>query len=173
MWAAADDRHDQRYLKALIEILLYDQGCALAFSDYVTRNLETGEESFYRVIPSNSNNLFINYVIRLLQMCPSMVYGLFRTQYLKSTKLEAFDFSDVHLTLHLACQFRIRVANECLYVAGTKGARIQYSFSGGKIRRIDFLRRQYSLVLHHFDPFRAGLLFLLACIVMLFNKITS
>jgi len=171
MWAAVDDRRPPHAVECLLTLLRHDPGCSLAFSDMMTHNMESGEESICYIVPSNSGSARANYLIRLINMCPSMIYGLFRTEKLKQVRLEIFDFFDVHLTLTLASSCRIRVANDILYIAGIKGERTPYSLTGKKIDRHTFLKHQFSLIFNSFGVISGSAIFLVACISMAVNKI--
>jgi hypothetical protein len=170
MWAAHDDRWDSECILSWVEVLNQDEGCGLVFSDYIILNLETGEKTKCFLSSSNSPSKLANYLNRILEMSPSLIYGMFRKSELRKTEVKNFDFFDVHLTTVFALQSRIRVVNKFLYTAGVKGVRIPFSLTHKKIYRIPFLREQFSLIKRHFGFPRNITLFIFACLIMLKNK---
>ncbi len=171
MWAAHDDRWAFRFLEQTVAILEEDGGCGLAFSHYIERNLESGAEKLHQVQASNSKSGIRNYATRALDMCPSLIYGVYRIETVRNTTFGKFDFADVHFIAELALGTRIRVVNDYLYIAGTKGSRKPYSMTQTRINRTDFLRSQYTLLSKHFYFPVTQCLFILVCAVMAFNKI--
>lgn len=172
MWAAHDDRWDPRFLEMTVAELDKDDGCNLVFCNYIVRDLVSGKETMQAVVPSNSNSKTANYITRTLNMCPSLIYGLFRVSSIQKIKFTtSFDFADVHFVAEIALSGRIKVLKDCLYVAGTKGSRDPYSCTHKKINRKIFLHKQYQLLKKYFHfPISQGL-FLLVCLVMAYNKI--
>lgn len=170
MWAACDDRWAPTFLERTVAVLESDEGCDLAFSNYIERDLESGSERRHRVLPSNSNSKIHNYVIRILNMSPSLMYGLYRTDRIRNAKFARFDFADVHFVMEIALGTHIQVIGDYLYVAGTKGLREPYSITHKKINRTVFLRKQYELLKKHFYFPVTGCLFFLVCLVMAYNK---
>jgi glycosyltransferase involved in cell wall biosynthesis len=171
MWAACDDRRVPTSLERMTEVLKRDEDCGLVFSNYIERDLESGNEKFHKVSPSNSNSRLYNYAVRILNMSPSFIYGLYRTDKIKDKKVECFDFSDVHFVAEIVLRTRIRVINDYLYIAGTKGYREPYSLTHKKINRTVFLHKQYALLNKHFYFPITQCLFFLVCLVMAYNKI--
>jgi len=171
MWAAHDDRWASTFLKRTVAVLERDAECGLVFSHYIERNLENGNEKFHRVKSSDSASLPFNYLTRMLHMCPSLIYGLFRVNMIENMKLENFDFADVYFVSSLGLRATIRVIDDYLYIAGVKGSRIPYSLTHKKIYRTTFLRKQYALLQGRFCFPVALFLFFILCGVMLKNKI--
>jgi glycosyltransferase involved in cell wall biosynthesis len=171
MWAAHDDRWKRTFLEKLVATLENDKECGLAFSNYIVKNLETGVENFHIVHASESDNLARNFVIRTLYICPSLVYGLYKIDLIKNSKFEKFDFADVHFISGLSLRTKIRIVDDFLYIAGTKGERRPYSLNGKKISRSQFLRKQFNLLKKHFSFPLDYLLFLIVCLFMVYNKI--
>jgi glycosyltransferase involved in cell wall biosynthesis len=170
MWAAHDDRWASSYLERTVAVLENDEGCGLAFSNYILKDLETGKEQLHTVSSSNSKSAIRNYITRVVDMCPSLIYGLYRTDSIKNTKLGNFDFADVHFVAELALGTRIQVIDDYLYIAGTKGSRKPYSMTQKKINRTIFLRNQYALLGKRFCFPVKQCLFLLVCLTMAYNK---
>lgn len=172
MWAAHDDRRAPAFLERAVALLEGDEGCGLVFSNYIERDLESGKESLHRVAPSNHRSAMYNFITRTINMCPSLIYGLFRRDHIKNAEFTTpFDFSDVHFIAGVALKARIRVIADYLYIAGTRGARAPYSLTHAKINRTVFLRRQYDLLKEYFHFPVTQCLFFLVCLVMFYNKL--
>lgn len=172
MWAAHDDRWHPDFIERLVAVLEDDPGYGLVFSNYIVRNLDTGAEILHRVSPSDSLSPFRNYLMRIIRMCPSMIYGLYRREIMdKKILRESFDYADVHFVAELALRHRIKVVDDFLYVAGTKGERQPYSVSHRKIDRLTFIGKQRELVFSRFSFPVASVLFFVVCSVMIYNKI--
>lgn len=167
LWLAFDDRLMPDFLARAVKTLDSDHGCALVFCDYIVRNLETNEETVIHVSSSNSVHPFIRCATRLLDMCPSIIYGLYRTSCLRGTNLENFDFADVHYIMQIAIKYRIKMLCEPGYIAGVKGVRIPYSLTGKKINRTTFLRKEIALFFSNLPFFYASFLSVLVVLMML------
>lgn len=171
MWAAHDDRWRSNFLEKLVHILINDSSCGLAFSNYILRNLETGTEVFYKVNASDTDSKVCNFLLRVLNVCPSLIYGIYKIELIQHSKLEIFDFSDVHFISKISLKTKIKIVDDYLYIAGTKGDRIPYSLSGEKINRSPFLKKQLNLLKTHFSFPLSYILFSIVCIFMFYNKI--
>ncbi|EKD84376.1 MAG: glycosyl transferase family 2 [uncultured bacterium] len=171
MWLASDDMLIPNFLDRAVATLDQDTGCGLVFCDYLIRNLETSEETAANVCSSNSKHAFIRCLIRLLDMCPSMIYGLFRLSCLKNVNLENFDFADVHFVMQIAIKDRIKILCEPGYIAGVKGYRKPYSLTGKKISRSTFLKKEISLFFSSLPMVYATFLSILAILVMIKNSL--
>ncbi|MEW6427166.1 MAG: glycosyltransferase family 2 protein [Thermodesulfobacteriota bacterium] len=171
MWAAGDDRRAATFLEKSVSILEEDEKCGLVFSNYLEKNLETGEEKTHTVMPSNCRYTSINFLIRTLWMCPSMIYGLFRKNIIQNVTLGEYDFSDVHFVSEITLISRVRVINEYLYTAGTKGVRSPYSLTFRKIDRKCFLRKQYQMLAEKKSIPVCVFLYFVVCLAMIYNKI--
>lgn len=171
MWAACDDRWLPACLEQMVKVLEQDESCGLVFSKFIERNLESGKEKFHNVLSTNSKSRLYNYILRIINVCPSMIYGLYRIDCIRNTKFQAFDFADVHLIAELALKTHINVIDGYLYIVGTKGYREPYSLTHKKINRTIFLSKQYALLKNQFYFPVAQCLFFLVCLVMLYNKI--
>lgn len=171
IWFAHDDRWDSTYFKKAIEVLDVNHDCGLVFSNFVVRNLDTNEEKKIYAKSVVSNNRMINYLQAIAYMRSSMLYGMYRLNFLKRNQLEYFDFADIHLITSLALESKITVLNEFLYVAGTKGERIPYSLTNRRINRLPFLKKQYQLLGKYFNFPMRQVLFSMVSLYMLYNKI--
>jgi len=172
MWAAHDDRWGDTFIERLVAVLESDKGCGLAFSNYIVRNLDTGEEVRHKVAASDSRSAIRNYIIRTFNMRPSLIYGMYRIALVKTAILSTpFDFADVHFISDLAIRTKILVVEDFLYVAGTKGVRKPYSVTHRKINRMTFLKKQGDLLLCNFSLPVAIFLFFIVCSVMAYNKL--
>ena len=171
MWAACDDRWADNCFKEMVNVLEADDKCGLVFSNFIVRNLTTSIESVHRVKASQSKNLILNYFLRVFAMCPSLIYGMYRTRLIKNMVLEKFDFSDIHFISQLTLKATIKIVDDYLYIAGTKGERKPYSLSGSKIDRMPFLRKQYDLLRQSCSFPLNVLMFSFVCLYMAYNKI--
>jgi glycosyltransferase involved in cell wall biosynthesis len=171
MWAAHDDRWSPDCINKLTLALKQSEDAGLAFSNYTIRNLETSDERLVVVCPRDSKIKAFNYLLGIFDMCPSMIYGLYKTALIRDTKFKSFDFADVSFISELGLRAKIIVLSDFLYIAGIKGERTPYSFTPGKIKRMPFLKKQYVLLKQYFS-FPVGIvLFLCTCIFMGYNKI--
>ena len=171
MWAAHDDRWNGVFLEKLVTTLINDQKCGLAFSNFIVKNLETGAETLHKVRASDMENRSCNFITRLIYICPSLVYGLYRLSLIRNAKFEKFDFADVYFISELSLRTKIKIVDDYLYIAGTKGERKPYSLSGSKINRMPFLCKQYDLLKQNCTFPLNVLMFSLVCLYMTYNKI--
>lgn len=171
MWAACDDRWKIDFLEKTVNVLLSDTKYGLVFSNYIVRNLHTGAETFHTVRSSESTNNICNFTQRSLNMCPSLIYGLYRLKLVKNTSFETFDFADVHFISQISLKTKIRIVDEYLYIAGTKGERMPYSANGKRISRVVFFKKQCNLVIKSFVFPINFLLLLFVCLLMTYRKI--
>ena len=171
MWAAHDDRWSPDCINKLVLALKENEGAGLAFSNYTIRNLETGKNQMVITGVRDSKIKSFNYLMGIVNMCPSMIYGLYKTSLIRGTKFKTFDFADVNFISELGLRARIIVLDDFLYIAGTAGERTPYSLTSGKIKRIPFLKKQYVLLKQHFSLPVGIVLFLCTCIFMVYNKI--
>jgi hypothetical protein len=132
MWAAADDLRDPDFVCLAVRVFDADPNCGLVFSDYVVKNLETGECTNEFVGMYNAGPPSKRYLMRLLSPCPSLIYGLHRLSQLKMIPARDYDFFDVHLTHWYAVKSVVKIIPMPLYVAGVKarflpdGQRVHY-----------------------------------------------
>ncbi len=168
IWLASDDRLLPSFLERAVETLDADPECGLVFCDYVVRNLESHEESAVYVSSANSSNAFVRCLIRIVDMCPSLIYGMFRRSSMNEAILENFDFADIHYVMQIAIKNRIKILCEPGYVAGVKGNRIPYSLTGKKINRTAFLKKEISLFFSNMSFIYAG--FLSALLILMMTK---
>ena len=171
MWAAHDDRWRSNFLEKLSSILSNDSACGLAFSNYIVRDLETESELFYKVSASDTDSKTYNFLLRVLNVCPSLIYGLFKRSLIINNKFETFDFSDVHFISQLSLKAKIKIVDDYLYIAGTKGDRVPYSLNGKRINRGPFLKKQLELLKGHFLFPLNYFLFSIVCVFMFYNKV--
>ena len=171
MWAAHDDRWKNTCIDRLVTLLMNDHKCGLVFSNYIVRNLETNVETYHKVRASETESSACNFLLRVLNVRSSLVYGLYRTSLIRNTKFEGFDLADVHFISELSIKTKIKIVDDYLYIAGTKGERIPYSLSGAKINRSPFLRKQYSLLIKYFKFPTNYFLFSFVCLFVAYNKI--
>jgi glycosyltransferase involved in cell wall biosynthesis len=171
MWAAHDDRWDSKFIASTLAVFNEHPSVGLVFSNFIIRNLDTKGELKVHVKSLDYDNKLLNYIIGIFNMCPSLIYGVFRMRLIQDVQLESYDFADVQIISDLSMRTKIKVIDEYLYVAGTKGERKPYSLSHKKIQRIPFLRKQHQMLSRYFSfPIR-DFLFLFTCAFMLYNKI--
>lgn len=162
MWAAADDRRHERFLELSTTVLEEDKTTNLVFSDMKTLNLLTGESSISSIGHIINKKKHWKYLFRLLNECPSFIYGLHRTQELKKIEVGKYDFFDVHLSHHYEMNSNIKVIPLVLYTAGTNGNRIPYSLTDDHINPKTFLRNEWNLLKTNISTPVALLLYILA-----------
>lgn len=142
IWLAADDRWEPGFLEKALSVMKSDSDCGLVFSDFIIKNHVTNE-SIKRDISSRVSGVpFTRFVFSLIDMQSNLIYGLFRTEYLKQKGLLNFDYADVDLILDLSVRKKIRIIDEYLFTAGIKGRRDIYSLTGSKVNKTYFIKRQ-------------------------------
>lgn len=125
MWAACDDIWDQNCIMKWFSVLSQDDDVALVFSNFGTYLHNSDSyviDPHHYISPALSSNKSIRLMQRMLNPCPSMIYGLFRKSMLKDFVLKHFDWFDVYLTNYLALQGKIVILTDYLYYAGIKEA---------------------------------------------------
>jgi glycosyltransferase involved in cell wall biosynthesis len=131
MWAAADDRHHKDFIKITKHVLDAEPEVGLVFTGMQTINLlsnAVGSRSTTGFVSFNRKPLKI--LFRLLQLCPSLIYGLHRKKILWSLNLASYDYFDCYLGLWYEMYSSVRIVPMYLYTAGTVGDRIPYSLIG-------------------------------------------
>lgn len=173
MWAACDDRWEPFCLSQWVSVLEDDGDCGLVFSDYGVVDLHAQGGTAGKVVVNSSchRRPFVNYLIRLFDLCPSMIYGLHRLSTLRSISLENFDFGGLDLVMKLAVVAKVKVVPHCLYFAGTKGAHVPYSITGSKLNRVPFLKSQWHFLRDRFGLLKGIVLFVAFAFVMGRNKL--
>jgi glycosyltransferase involved in cell wall biosynthesis len=151
MWAAHDDRRLPEFLRLALEVFAEDNSCGLVFCDYRVLNLKTEEVTNAYVGMFNSAKPQINYLIRLLSPCPSLIYGLHRLSVLKQFPLQSYDFLDVHLTHWYAIHSVVKIIPIPLYITVTNGVRVPYSSTGVKIDPNTFFKKESTLLFSSFN----------------------
>lgn len=155
MFAAVDDLWNENYIDHMCRLLDYDEDAALAFSDFEIKNIDGDDSVPIDVSSSLSKSPFIRYMIRLFDMQPHLIYGLFRRKYFQSTSFEKFDFFDVQFGLSIVLQGKIRVANARLYSWGVKQTRESYSIKGKTVSHLPFYLSQLKISWGTFNPLKA------------------
>ena len=162
MWAAADDRRHCEFVELALRVLEDDAGVGLVFCDMYTVDLNTDSRASAAIGYSGSGRKYKKYLFRLLNGCPSLIYGLHRIDVLRRVGLEDYDFFDVYLTHWYELNSAVKTIPLYLYTAGTDGVRTPYSLSGHEIDTTTFLRHERRLLREHFGRGFSGLLFLMA-----------
>jgi glycosyltransferase involved in cell wall biosynthesis len=174
MWAAYDDRWDSTFLEKMINIHRYDPDCGVAFCDFEVLNYVTLERVYYSIVPSNARSCYLNYLIRIMQMNSNIFYGLFKRNVLNGFIIEPFDLFDVYLTLYIASCYKIRIANQCLFVSGvTSSHRVTYSITDKKYSYLPFVNKQFLRAKNIFGYWKAFVALLLLIIMIVKIKIAA
>lgn len=136
MWAAHDDLWEPTFVGTLVEWLEREPQSALACCDYDVHFHATGDrighppESMPALEPGLGS---VGTVERLLQSPqPTLFYGLFRTEVLRTTSAVGgdaqFDFGDLALLTEIALRGGVRFVPEVLFHSGVAGTgRVAYS----------------------------------------------
>jgi len=163
MWAAADDRRHKDFIKLALEVFDSTVDCGLVFSDYILKNLDTGESSYESIGMFNSRKSSKNYLMRLLSPCPLMIYGLHRTSIIKGLPLERYDFFDVHIVHFYTLSSIIKIIPLPLFVVGEVGesGRIPYSLTHKSINASIFLKKERKMLFENFNFYVASFLYLI------------
>ncbi|MCX7817495.1 MAG: glycosyltransferase [Syntrophales bacterium] len=172
MWAAADDRRESRFLDLAVEILDRDCKTGIVFSEIMVLNLDTGIYKDWRSCGySVAKNKFSRYVFRLINSCPSIIYGLCRKNILSRLELREFDYFDLYVTHWFELESSIKIIPLPLFIAGEKGDRVPYSLTKSKINYQEFIRAEYALLKRHFGfPTR---IILISTVWFLVHKYTA
>jgi glycosyltransferase involved in cell wall biosynthesis len=151
MWAAADDWWNHDYIRITKSILDSNPSAGLAFSFMEVKNLISGDSIKSITGFVTTKNKLIKFIFRMCELCPSLIYGLYRTNIVKKLKLSSFDYFDIYLSLWFELNSSIVVIPSYLYIAGTNGVRIPYSIEGNKYISYDkFIIETYKLLRNHF-----------------------
>lgn len=162
MWAAHDDRRHFTALERMMEVFSENADVGLVFSDMETKNLLTKSKVYSSCgyIAGTAKN-YKKYIFRLLNGCPSLIYGLHRRLILKNFKLTSYDFMDVHLTHWYELNSSIKAIPLLLYTAGTDGVRKPYSITGTRLSNSHYLKEEWKLLRQHFNLFAASVQFII------------
>ncbi len=152
MWAAYDDLRS----KDCLEYYLSNIGDAKAFfSSYDVVDLSNNKRSLPRKIPMLSGKASSNYDIRVFlnNMCPNLIYGLFKTKELKSISLEAIDWGDCLTIVNFICRFgfKTQVSEPKL----SSGYFLKYNVKPANQKYLNpfpFIVKFYSILLVPYDP---------------------
>lgn len=145
VWLASDDRWQPNFLEEMLEVMDSKPDCCLAFCNFSVCDLESGNSETVQIKSAAKNLPGKRILTRILDMKPSLVYGLQRQSLIRDLELELFDFSDVFFSLQAAARGAIEIADTRLYTAGTRGQRKAYSLTGKNICRSTFFRRSTKL----------------------------
>ncbi|WP_292389770.1 glycosyltransferase family 2 protein [Methanosarcina sp. UBA5] len=117
MWAADDDEWQPKYIETILNNIGNAGSC---FTDYIYRNRFKNYEIRYNV-PSISpeKSTYINSILFLKNLTPSMIYGLHRTETIRwVSKSEFFDFWDCFFCLRQIIEHGYNIVHSPLYIAG-------------------------------------------------------
>ena len=124
VWIADDDWWEPQFLSKCVARLNEDSTTQLVFTDFRIYYHFLDLYSFRNShVPSDSNDLQLNFLIRLFDMAPCAFYGVYRTATIKVVTKQlptAFDFSDVVLTLAVALRGKIAIIKEDLFRIGVR-----------------------------------------------------
>lgn len=159
MWAAADDWWEKDCVSKYIKMLRSQNDIAAVFSNYYTENYVTGVRTTNFFTPSVNPSVEHRFLIRMLEPCPSLVYGMTHTEFLREIENMEFDFFDVYCGYYLSLKGKIVGTSDFLYHVGICTAvREPYSITGERITYMNFFRNSLKLINKHFRP-RARALF--------------
>jgi glycosyltransferase involved in cell wall biosynthesis len=151
MWAAADDRRDSRFLELAVQVLDQREDVGLVFSAGETLDLTTNHTVEWDCGYSTSPKKWLRYLYRLINGCPSLVYGLHRTSVLDKIPFDEFDYFDIYLSHWYELNSRIVTLPLKLFTAGTVGTRVPYSLTGSRIDDRRYLEMERRLLRIHFS----------------------
>lgn len=173
VWLACDDRWHPDFLKLSIEKMQQNPECSLVFSDFRVMNLENNEldPQLVKIMPDQSPFPGHRILTRILDMKPSLVYGLQRQCFLHDLRLELFDFSDVFFSFQAALRGTLEILPEPLYIAGVKGRRIAYSLTGKEVCRTTFLKKSTALFFRNLRAVESPILTVILAFMLLRHKI--
>lgn len=161
MWAAADDRRDSRFLEFAVSILDERKEIGLVFCAGETCDLKTNRTVEWDCGYCASPRKWLRFLHRLINSCPSLIYGLHRKSVLNQIPFENFDYFDVYLSHWYELNSQIAIIPLRLFTAGTLGTRIPYSLTGDRIDDRRYIEMERRLLRHHFT---LPVSFLLYCV---------
>ena len=92
-----------------------------------------------------------NLLIRFMSSCPSIIYGMFRTDFLRRLKVLNIDWSGLHFTYQIAVHGKLYIVNDYLYTARIRSiSRKPYSLVGNNFQRYPFFRETLKLIKSNF-----------------------
>ena len=151
MWAAVDDRWHPSFLEVMIKSLDANPDVGLAFSQVAIIDLVTGRVHDDKLLCSSRENKFLRVLSRVIWPCPSLVYGLHRSSYIKAVGIANCDYFDAFLSIWYELNSSIWISRDCLYFAGVKGKRIPYALGGGLVSISTYLTLCFRLYSRHFS----------------------
>lgn len=158
VWLACDDRWNPDFLKKTVAVMQQQPECSLVFSNFIVRNLENGSEENVDIKAADMAVAGKRALTRILDMKPSLVYGLQRQSLLKNLNLGAYDFTDVQFSIEAALRGAVVILAERFYIAGTSGNRAPYSLTGGSICRTTFFGKAVKIFFAELAPLKAAVL---------------
>lgn len=173
MWAAHDDFWDSECVEKYVDILDIHHDVDLVFCNYNVYNHVLGKVTKRAfVCPSMMVNKRNRLIARLINPCPSLLYGMHRTSRLQRVELKHFDFYDIYLSYVVAVHGKIFVLSDFLYYAGIKTIRRNpYSLTGSRMSYKRFYIESIKLILNNFALFdKIGLIalfsrYFIACVI--------
>lgn len=152
-WIADDDWWEPAFLRQCVTRLDHDPAAQLAFADYrIYYHFLDRYSGRHSHMSSSANEPQLNFMIRFFDMAPCAIYGVHRTATIQAVVRQlpdAFDFSDVVITLAVALRGKIEIVGEDLFRAGVRDDKsvVRRSIDGGVIKYGRFLRETCRLVL--------------------------
>jgi len=162
MWAAADDRRGEEFLKLATSVLECNHQVGLVFSWQETKDLLTGESQKSEIGFSTSRRKLFRILFRIHHGNSCLVYGLHRMSVIRRLQLESMDYWDVYLAHWYELNSLIVVIPAYLFIAGTIGKRVAYSVEGRVfISYKKYLSRNLEILKSNFNPVTSFVLYLL------------
>jgi glycosyltransferase involved in cell wall biosynthesis len=155
MWASNDDMWEPTCLERYVAVLDDRPDIDLVYSPHRGYNHATGTrvEVPAEVVPSCLENKRNNVLIRFLNQVPTLMYSMFRRQFLDEVigSYRNFDLSDVFMTYQAATHGKIYVLEDSLYWVGTKTVeRRPYSLTGRNFSFGPYIRHTLRLIWDNF-----------------------
>lgn len=146
MWAAHDDTRSPDCLSKYVEVLNNNYDVGLVFSNFSLYNYISGEEKKVYVTPSMLNNKSFNFLIRLFNPVPSLIYGMFRRRFYKRNE-KVNDFHGLFFGYYFAVFSKIFIVDDTLYCAGIKEKNPSpYALSGKRMKYAPFFYETLKLL---------------------------
>lgn len=153
MWAAHDDLWEASFISSTITAFISNQTLVFVGTDFDIVNYVTGEVRQYPIASLHMmNSVFKNCVELLRKPTPNYIYGLFRTDILRSSGFvnnNYFDFGDLYLMSKVALIGGVHTIPSILFHAGvTEAIRHPKSFARHRIPgfKFDYFRYYISSV---------------------------
>lgn len=178
MWAAADDLWAKNFLEETLSVHYDDMDCGVVFCNFTIHNIESNNRQSVEVSSANTKSKARNLLIRMLDPCASIIYGLHNSAVLRDAIKNGihFDYWDIHVINLLTIKSKVKIIPKFLYTARVfgrlteSGERIPYSLTGNFMDASSFLNKEKTLFFENLKFFHAVILDIINKLIYYKNK---